>query len=467
MERRPRPDPHAPDLAEAARRAVSAARSEGPAVLSWTAPGPTTDAMGFLAAGEPPRFLFAAPGGHVTAGLGVSVALEAAGRARFDDLRLQAERLRTRIVRAGAADAPPPRFLGGFAFADEGGGEPWEGFPSAWFVLPSVAMVHEGARAWVQVNRLVEGREDPEALARHVAAVGARAGEAYPDTPGSGGLPLPPFGAQVVERDAWVASVEGALRAIRRGPLRKVVLARRVALPLTGPLAGPAALRRLAAGYPDCYLYLAEPASGTHFLGATPELLVRRRGRAIATAAVAGSAPRGRDADEDDALGAALLASPKERAEHDAVARHIRERLAGLGAKLEGDPVAPSLLKLRNVQHLHTPFHAALGGALHALELAAALHPTPAVAGSPTREALAFIGQTEHFARGWYAGAVGWFDLEGDGELAVALRCALVEESEAWLFAGAGIVAGADPGREWEETLLKMQPMLEALGCKP
>jgi menaquinone-specific isochorismate synthase len=462
--------PHA--LEEAIARAGARARAEGrPALLAWSTPAPRAlDLPGMLrvlAGMEAPRALVAAPDGETVVASGAAATLAAEGMGRFDHVRLQAEALLARAEVVALPGAPPPRFVGGFAFADSHGAEgAWEAFPGALFLLPRLALVRRGGEGWVQQHRLVEGREDPVALARHLAraAQEATAPSGAPSL-AKPGQPLPPFGSRVLERDAWTAEVRRALEAIRRGPLRKVVLARRVPVPLTAPLEGPEALARVASRYPDTFLYLVEPRGARHFLGATPELLVEVRGLALETAAVAGSAPRGATPAEDEALGRALVGSAKEQAEHGFVVDHLRQRLGDLGAKASAPP-APALLRLRNVQHLHTPLRAELPERLHALECAAALHPTPAVNGAPAALAQEFLQRAEGFPRGWYCGAVGWFDAAGDGTFAVALRCALVEAAEAWLFAGAGIVAGADPAREWEETNLKLEPMLEALGCR-
>jgi len=427
------------------------------------------DLARFLASGEAPRVFFQAPAGEAIAGLGTACAIEAAGPGRFDEARLRAEALVRHAVVVAEEGAPGLRFVGGFAFADDHDAEgPWSGLPAARFVVPGVALVQRGDAAWVTVARLVEGREDPEALARHLGALAARA-EEHPEAPvkDAPGIPLPAFGQRVLEREEWTRGVHAALEAIGRGALRKVVLARRVPVPLTAPLGGHVALARLAARYPDCFLYVIEPGPGRTFLGASPELLVASDGKAVASMALAGSAPRGPTAEEDDALGRGLRDSPKERREHAVVQEDMAARLRGAGVALDPPPDEPQLLRLRNVQHLHTPLRGTLQDGAHVLDLVGALHPSPAVGGAPRAPALRFLRATEGFSRGWYAGPIGWFDAAGQGVFAVALRCALLARDEAWLFAGAGIVEDSDPVREWEETILKLQPMLEALGGKP
>jgi isochorismate synthase len=178
--------------------------------------------------------------------------------------------------------------------------------------------------------------------------------------------------------------------------------------------------------------------------------------------ALAGSFPRGATVGDDQALGAQLLASAKERHEHAVVVRNIRSVLADLCMRIEA-PATPTLMKMRNVQHLFTPVTAQLRGNSSVLTLVERLHPTPAVGGWPREVALAFLREHEELDRGWYAAPIGWLDANGDGEFAVALRSALVDGTSATLFAGCGIVADSDPQSEYQETLLKLRPMLNAL----
>jgi isochorismate synthase EntC len=165
-----------------------------------------------------------------------------------------------------------------------------------------------------------------------------------------------------------------------------------------------------------------------------------------------------------DAQADALRASGKDRREHDLVVRAIADALAAAGADV-ALPAEPSVRELRHVLHLHTPIRATLREPRHVLELAARLHPTPAVGGTPTAEAVAWIAAREPTPRGWYAAPVGWFDLDGDGELAVAIRSGLLAGPRVHLWAGAGIVAGSDPDRELAETDVKLRAMLGALGA--
>jgi menaquinone-specific isochorismate synthase len=159
-----------------------------------------------------------------------------------------------------------------------------------------------------------------------------------------------------------------------------------------------------------------------------------------------------------------MLDSSKERNEHALVVEWISERMGGLCSKLAWDKV-PHILRLGNVQHLATRFVGVPNNGCHILSFVEALHPTPAVGGIPLQPALELIKRLENFDRGWYSGPVGWVDRDGNGEFAIAIRCALLRDNEAYLYAGAGIVSESDPGREDQETMMKFKPLLIALNA--
>ncbi len=264
------------------------------------------------------------------------------------------------------------------------------------------------------------------------------------------------------EPAAWTRAVAAAAARLAAGEAEKVVLAREVIARADGAVAAAAVARALRAAYPACFTYLVTGADGTAFIGASPELLVRRAGPSVTSQPMAGSVARGADEAEDERLAASLLGE-RFLAEHRVVPEWVTARLAPLSVSVD-DPGRPEVVRFTNIQHLATTIRAQLADPpASVLELAAALHPTPAVGGLPLAPALAMIDELEGFDRGWYAGAVGWVDGRGDGELALALRCGLLWEDGARLFAGNGILAGADPAAELEETEVKLRALLGAL----
>ena len=260
----------------------------------------------------------------------------------------------------------------------------------------------------------------------------------------------------------WERAVAAAVTRIRAGQLGKVVLARDLYATASQDIDIRVMLHRLAGRYPDCYTF----ACG-NLVGATPELLIRRQDAEISSLVLGGTARRGRDAEEDAELGAALLASAKELEEHQYAVVGVRSVLASRCDRLDVD-ASPSLVRFANVQHLATWItghlaRAQADGDHSVLALADALHYTPAVCGTPAEVAMELIRDLEGMDRGRYAGPVGWIDARGNGEWGIALRCAEVEGRRARLFAGCGIVAGSDPAAELAETVAKFAPMRFAL----
>jgi menaquinone-specific isochorismate synthase len=254
----------------------------------------------------------------------------------------------------------------------------------------------------------------------------------------------------------WLESVATAIDLIEEGAIEKVVLARDYALWFKSPFNPVRLLTRLEERFPDCFIFRVDD-----LVGASPELLVRRSGRDIASQTLAGSAPRASDPAEDERLGKELLASDKDSREHADAAASVALVLGEICDELVRQP-EPSLVRLANVQHLGTRFHGRLGSAMSALAVAGRLHPTAAVGGTPTAPAIDLIRRLEHMDRGRYAGPVGWMDGSGDGEFAIAIRCAELSGARARLFAGAGIVAGSLPESELEETRIKLLAMQSA-----
>jgi len=283
--------------------------------------------------------------------------------------------------------------------------------------------------------------------------------------PGSGSASSPPdqftLTSTMSHRD-WKETVAEAVTTLRQGDLVKVVLARRIEITANRAFVVSDVLERLAALYPSCMIF-----SVGGFIGASPELLLSRIGDRVESHPLAGTVARSGDVHGDETLVAKLLSSPKARYEHQVVVDVLCAALEPLCGELTV-PDGPSVVGLRNVSHLGTHITGRLrpagpGGHPSALELAARIHPTPAVGGTPTDAAIRYLQKVEGFDRGCYAGPVGWVDRRGDGAWAVGIRSADVEGATARLYAGNGIVEGSDPAEELAETQLKLQALLAAL----
>jgi len=402
--------------------------------------------------------------GFVLAGLGEAVTIEARGPGRFAELAARAREL----GRAALADDPAedprrppaagPVFLGGFAFAHDGGASPeWSSLPPASLVLPELALARQRGEARLTLNAVTQPDDDVDAVAERLMR---RVGELAPAA-------MPLLDPDPVERTRvagaappshYEQAVARAVERIRAGELEKVVLAREVRAHAPSdhdPAAVLGALREL---FPACYCWCVGTPEAA-FVGASPELLVRRDGQRAQTVALAGTTRRSADPAVDDHLGEQLLGSAKDREEQAIVARRIERTLApvSLWVAAADDPV---IVRVHNVQHLATPIRAQLADPVPAVELAGLLLPTPAVGGEPREAALPLIPALEGLDRGWYAGAVGWTDLAEDGEFCVALRCALLRGRTAHLYAGCGIVRDSIPAEELAETEVKLQALL-------
>jgi menaquinone-specific isochorismate synthase len=312
-------------------------------------------------------------------------------------------------------------------------------------VVPEVVVGRRGGTAWL--TRV--GPADTPGLTADepvLPAAVATATEHAADRPRYAGSSAPDV--------RWLEAVAEAVERIRGGVLDKVVLARDHAVWSRETFDPRVLARRLAARFPGCSTFVVDG-----LVGATPELLVSRFGTRVESLPLAGTAARDADPERDAALGRDLLGSAKDRWEHELLVRNVAEVLGRACRDLHRTET-PFLLQLDNVQHLATRFVGELdvaGGPLpSALELAGALHPTPAVAGTPTDTALAAIRELEGMDRGRYAAPVGWVDADGDGEWGIALRCAELSGARARLFAGAGIVADSLPEDELEETRIKL-----------
>jgi isochorismate synthase len=339
----------------------------------------------------------------------------------------------------------------GYSFLDELRPDGlWTDYRAAEAFLPRIGIERVDGRSRLTVA--IPGNEDPAPTLELLTSM------RRPEW-----RPVVDFGDHTIESHPsvaeWAHLVEGAVKAIGADELDKVVLARSVRVENTEPVAILRVFRQLAVSYPQCFNF-AWKSGGSVFMGASPELLAQIHGDRFRSNPLAGSAARGEGEDDDLALGQALLASPKDQQEHRLVVDDMAQRLSGIVHDLTV-PDHPVLKKMATVQHLSTLLEGRIEPGTGVFDVIDAVHPTPAVGGVPRDAAVAYIAANEPLDRGWYTGGIGWVTPSGGGEIAIGLRCGLVNTTTTTLFAGAGIVRESDPGAEVRETRLKLRPLLE------
>ena len=409
--------------------------------------------------------------GFALAGMGAVVSLEFNSQENRREVINQMERVLALGVDCSASPQlhSRPRLVAGFAFELDGNvGQdtstdpgPWGACPRGTIVLPECLATRQKDRTVLTVSWIIQPWDEVETIAQAMEASAASALRRLTAAAPDKGQAHCVEEEEIPGREAWMNRVAQAKAQL--GPqLSKVVLARTLRLEFDAPIALHQVLDRLRVRYPECFTFMFDlPASGM-FVGATPERLLRIEDDVIYTEALAGTISRGATPGDDQAQGKTLLKDPKELSEHAYVVEFLRKRLEPITDELK-IPADPTLFYSRDVIHLRTPISSRLKVSLSGLELASRLHPTPAVAGTPTQNATEAILKSEGVDRGWYAGVLGWLDGQGAGDFVVGLRSALIRGNTAYLFAGGGIVAGSIPKKEWEETRLKFQAMLQAL----
>jgi salicylate biosynthesis isochorismate synthase/menaquinone-specific isochorismate synthase len=401
--------------------------------------------------------------GFALGGFGTAAQVVSRGEGRFRDLAEGCARgMRDRI--ASEPDELPagagPVWATGLAFAPQGGSDAiWSSLPPALAVLPELAIARRDGRAYLTASAVVGPEDADDQLARVAGRLAAL--RAAPLTPAD---PHPSAAVSISGRhppEHYEQIVSEAVDRIRGGGVDKVVLARERTLEAPSAIDPAAMVGALRGLFPSCFCFCFGTPEAA-FVGASPELLVRRSGPVAATVALAGTTSRSADPAVDDHLGEAMLRSPKVRDEHGIVVRRIERSLRphSVWVHAEGEPF---VVKVGNLQHLATPIRAQLADAHSAIELAGFLHPTPAIGGEPRELALGLIAELEGIDRGWYTGPIGWMDAAEDGEFCVGLRSALLRDREAHLFAGCGIVADSEPAAELQESELKFEALLPLL----
>ena len=369
--------------------------------------------------------------GQGIVGIGEALRLEFAGASRFQDAAAAWKRVAVAAQVTDPLGLPGTGLvaLGAFAFADES-------TQTSVLIVPSIVIGHRGGISWITRVNTTDTLPDAHPLGEDFSVK---------------------FDFGALDRLGYVRAVEAALEHLRAGELSKVVLARSMVGQLPDGADLRLLLRELGTGYPDTWTFAVDG-----LIGSSPETLVTANHGAVTARVLAGSAPRGADPAADLESAAALATSSKDLDEHQFALRSLLASLAPHARHVTSSE-QPFTLKLPNLWHLASDVEGDLSDGSSSLDLISALHPTAAVAGTPTDTALALIAKLEPFDRGRYAGPVGWVGADGDGEWAIALRSAQVDEDgRITAYAGAGIVADSDPEKELAETRMKFRPVIDA-----
>ncbi len=394
--------------------------------------------------------------------------LKATGANRFRDISRKSLELKDQIQAYTAIDhsMAGPLFLGGYSFNDYNIGKAWKSFGAARFVLPEWMLVEIGhlhlLTLTIEKNDRTADQIYQDVISR-ITDFLSIAGHLNHSKASKHSKPNILCTLQAAQdREQWILNVNKAKDLIRQKKFEKIVLARSATLESKSELEPTILAHHLREKYPACYNFLIQKDGNLSFIGATPERLASFKNGTFLTEGLAGSISRGRSAIEDASLAHSLMQSRKNREEHHFVVQAIDNSLQPYSLNID-HPEKPQIKKLQNVQHLFTPITASIKEDVQIHQLIQELHPTPAVGGFPGEAAIPYIQEIEQIDRGWYSAPVGWFNLNGWGEFAVAIRSALLHKNQVTLYAGCGIVLDSDPETEWEETLLKFRPLMDAL----
>ncbi|MBM7606051.1 menaquinone-specific isochorismate synthase [Metabacillus crassostreae] len=427
------------------------------------------DPLHFLASSEElflgERFLWSTPERDFTlAGVGNELILENNHSTieRFSAIEKEWKRFKKRIINTNSKDKQDgtgPLLFGGFSFDPIKEKDPlWEAFSEAKFTLPTVMVTIINSKTYLTVNKLVTPHDDLLDCLKHFE-------QSYSQTTHHHLIDcekVNEFSTIEYKTSQWLKAVDKATNEIRLKEMDKVVLAREVHLKFAEKVNPYQVLDRLHKEQPTSFIFGFENGL-QHFVGATPERLIKKQDNEVLSTCLAGSIKRGKTQEQDIQLGEQLLKDAKNLIEHDIVVKMIKEALTNCCYEVIS-PNSPTLLKTKNIQHLYTPVRGYVQKGHSLLSIVESLHPTPALGGFPKEKAIEKIRELEPMHRGWYAAPIGWLDADDNGEFVVAIRSGLIEGHNVALFAGCGIVEESNPKSEYLETKIKLKPMMSALG---
>lgn len=465
-----------PELTGAVDRAIEIASKNGkPSLFSITIPFENTDPLAVLElAGEKHDFQYywEHPDESLAIAAGNTIfRMKAKGMDRYRIMSRRIHSWKERTVEYCEFDHSLSGifYLGGFSFFDQKARTEWQIFDSATFVVPEWIFVRDGQLCLLTMIRKITPQDQTGLVCNEIldkiderrkCILAGIKGDFFPNNDQK------ELEYRTIEyrRDyiQWKDEIDQARKLIEVNTFEKIVLARSLNIRASREITSTRLVNQLRKEYPSCFSFLIQIDGSATFIGSSPERLFSYRPSVILTEALAGSISRGKTATEDAILEKKLLNNQKDLDEHRFVVSAIREKLHDFANEL-GISQQPGIKKYPNVQHLYTPISVWLNKEIDPFELIELLHPTPAVGGYPGADSIRYIQQLEHFERGWYAGPVGWYNNRNRGEFLVGIRSGLIRKNKASFFAGCGIVADSRAETEWDETKLKLIPMLSAL----
>src|SRR5690625_961656 len=333
----------------------------------------------------------------------------------------------------------------------------WENFKASQFTIPEFILTQNNEEYYYTMIKMIDKNDSPsELLTKWIKIENMLLEDST----------ILPISTRVIKKEEvlpekWINSVRQAKEEIKSGQAKKIVLAREMRLKFAQPAKVSIMLQKLLKMQPNSYVFAFEK-DGDCFVGATPERLIKLEGKHLLSTCLAGTAPRGKSAQEDKEIAQQLFQDEKNRKEHDYVVQMIKKSIEQYCQDVQ-IPEEPIIYPLKNLHHLYTPVTATLKNGQSIFDIIKKLHPTPALGGVPKEKSLTFIREHELLDRGWYGAPIGWLDSNENAEFAVAIRSGLIQEKEASLFAGCGIMKDSDPEAEYEETNIKFLPMLSVL----
>lgn len=369
-----------------------------------------------------------------------------------------------------------PLFIGGMKFLSESEPDLWENYSDSCWTVPKILIQKKGKKEYIIYNFLFSPESSAEGISIHqqktdyqkekiIEEFEFRIAHLYAEDNNnisdSKIKIISSYGKGPKEKKKWIESVKKAINKIESDNIKKVVLSRYMEFGLDSEINIFKFIEKFRIDYPECYIFIFHSGIST-FFGASPEKLLKLMSDYVETDSLAGSAPRGKNNPEDKVLEDELLSSTKNLFEHRTVIEFIEKQFSKMNIQITFNSV-PLIKKLNNIQHLFTNIRADINPKGTTFNLLEHLHPTPAVCGVPTPEAMQLIRELENYSRGLYTGLLGWFNFSGEGEFTVAIRSALLKGKKLYLFAGSGIVEGSDPASEFKETELKFKPILSLI----